>query len=361
MAGKIKTIFVCSNCGAKSPKWNGKCLDCGEWNTLVEETYVENKAKKSALSFISQSEAPVPLGKVTSQIEARFSTGMSEFDRVLGGGVVCGSLVLLGGDPGIGKSTILLQFCSNVSEDLKVLYISGEESKYQIKLRAERLGVTSDNLLLSSTTDILEIENAAVQLKPDVVIIDSIQTMTHPQLDSSNGSVVQVRECTSLLMRMAKRENISVFIIGHVNKDGAIAGPKVLEHIVDTVLYFEGERNMSYRILRTVKNRFGSTNEVGVFEMTGEGLAEVENPSAAMLSGRPTNSSGSCVTCVMEGSRPLMVEIQALATKSAFATPRRTTSGFDYNRMALLTAVLEKRGGFYLGSLDIFANVVGGA
>ena len=359
MADKLKTVFRCNNCGFESPKWYGKCPSCNEWNSFTEEVAVTVSSKKGLIRS-SKSESAVLLSDVSSKDDPRFLTGIRELDRVLGGGMVKGSLILIGGDPGIGKSTILLQICGHVCNNLKVLYISGEESKHQIKMRADRLGISTPKLYLASNTDILEINDMIIAEKPDIVIVDSIQTMQLPQLSSSAGSVVQVRECTSLLMRTAKSEDITIFIVGHVNKDGAIAGPKVLEHIVDTVLYFEGDRHLSYRILRAVKNRFGSTNEIGVFEMTESGLTEVENPSMMLLSGRPNNVPGSCVTSVMEGSRPLLVEVQALVSKSSFPSPRRTSAGFDYNRMALLIAVIEKRGGYFLGGLDAFINIVGG-
>lgn len=286
--------------------------------------------------------------------------GISELDRVLGGGIVRGSLVLLGGDPGIGKSTLLLQICEYLGKEQKILYVSGEESRAQVKLRANRLGVSTENLTLASMTDIENVVHAILQTEPDIVMVDSIQTMNFAAVSSSSGSVSQVRECTQILARVAKNEEISIFLVGHVNKDGAIAGPKVLEHIVDAVLYFEGERHLSYRILRAVKNRYGSTNEIGVFEMTTEGLHQVENPSMMLLSGRPSNVSGTCVACVIEGSRPILAEVQALVSKTSFGTPRRMSTGFDYNRTALLIAVLEKRAGYFFGNLDTYINVVGG-
>ncbi|MDE6125015.1 MAG: DNA repair protein RadA, partial [Eubacterium sp.] len=300
------------------------------------------------------------LKDITGDVEKRISTGIKEFDRVLGGGIVIGSLVLIGGDPGIGKSTILLQICEYLGRDKYVLYVSGEESANQIKLRANRLGVFTDNLAILSQTDVGTIVETIRTEKPDIVIIDSIQTMTYEECSSSAGSVTQVRECTNIFMHTAKSFGIPIFVVGHVNKDGAIAGPKVLEHIVDTVLYFEGERNYSYRILRGVKNRFGSTNEIGVFQMMQNGLQEVENPSLLMLSGRPKNTSGTCVACVMEGSRPILAEVQGLVTATGFGTPRRMSTGFDYNRMAMLLAVLEKRAGYYFNSMDAYINVVGG-
>lgn len=365
MAGKIKTVFVCNNCGFESPKWYGKCPDCGEWNSFAEETRAPLKAsavsKQLPMYSVQYDAAYVSsLNEVDSSEEHRYKTGLHEFDRVLGGGIVRGSLVLLGGDPGIGKSTILLQICEHLCNNLKVLYVSGEESRAQVKLRANRLGVTTNDLLLMAHTDIEYVVSAIQANKPDVVIVDSIQTMVASTISSSCGSVSQVKECTQILARLAKSENVSIFIVGHVNKDGAIAGPKVLEHIVDTVLYFEGERNLFYRILRAVKNRYGSTNEIGVFEMCDKGLREVENPSMMLLSGKPSGVSGTCVACVMEGSRPILAEIQALVSKSSFGVPRRMSTGFDYNRAALLIAVLEKRGGYFFGNLDAYINVVGG-
>lgn len=360
---KTKSIFVCSECGAQSPRWMGKCPSCGEWNTLIEElsTPPSTTAKGALLGGIPSSfAAPVAMDDVLDADEIRYPTGIKELNRVLGGGIVRGSLVLLGGDPGIGKSTLLLQMCNYLGLGLKILYVSGEESQRQIKLRAQRLNVTGPNLFLLAQTDIESIINTIAIHKPDIVMIDSIQTMTHSAISSAAGSVSQVRECTQCLMRCAKSEEIAVFIVGHVNKDGAIAGPKVLEHIVDAVLYFEGERNMPYRILRAVKNRYGSTNEIGVFEMTDSGLSEVDNPSMMLLSGRPIGVSGTCVACVMEGSRPILAEVQALVTKTGFGTPRRVSTGFDYNRMSLILAVLEKRAGFAFSSLDTYVNIVGG-
>lgn len=367
MAKTAKTVYVCSNCGYESPKWYGRCPECGEWNTFTEELR-QPAAKAPSVSAAIGSVAPagynpdevMRLKDVDSGAEVRYYTGISELDRVLGGGIVRGSLVLLGGDPGIGKSTLLLQICEYLGEEKKILYVSGEESRSQVKLRAKRLGVQTDNLLLASMTDIENVVHTIVQTKPDIVMVDSIQTMNFASVNSSSGSVSQVRECTQILARVAKNEEIAIFLVGHVNKDGAIAGPKVLEHIVDAVLYFEGERHLSYRILRAVKNRYGSTNEIGVFEMTGAGLTQVENPSIMLLSGRPSNVSGTCVACVIEGSRPIMVEVQALASKTSFGTPRRMSTGFDYNRTALLIAVLEKRAGYFFGNLDTYINIVGG-
>ncbi|MEF9853636.1 MAG: DNA repair protein RadA [Hydrogenoanaerobacterium sp.] len=363
--GKSKTVFVCNNCGFETPRWYGKCPECSEWNSFVEETRAPVKSvgltSKTPMPTVQYDSAYVStLAEIDSSEEQRYKTGMKEFDRVLGGGIVRGSLVLLGGDPGIGKSTILLQICKFLCENEKVLYISGEESRAQVKLRANRLGVTGESLLLMAHTDIEYVVSAIQANRPDIVIVDSIQTMSAAHISSSCGSVSQVKECTQILARLAKSENVSIFIVGHVNKDGAIAGPKVLEHIVDTVLYFEGERNLFYRILRAVKNRYGSTNEIGVFEMSDKGLNEVENPSMMLLSGKPSGVSGTCVACVIEGSRPILAEVQALVSKSSFGVPRRMSTGFDYNRAALLIAVLEKRGGYFFGNLDAYINVVGG-
>ncbi|MBR0412186.1 MAG: DNA repair protein RadA [Eubacterium sp.] len=320
---KVKSFYVCSECGYESAKWYGKCPQCGEWNTMEEQTPVA-VGKKGSTAKASVAVASVKkLSEISSDIEKRLLTGTSEFDRVLGGGIVEGSLILLSGDPGIGKSTILLQICQKLGQSHTVLYISGEESARQIKLRANRLGVDTDNLFILAETDVATIVETIKIEKPDMVIIDSIQTMMIDDVSSNAGSVTQVRECTNIFMHLAKSLGIPIFIVGHVNKDGAIAGPKVLEHIVDTVLYFEGERNYSYRILRSAKNRFGSTNEIGVFEMTQEGLKEVQNPSLLMLSGRPKNTSGTCVACTMEGSRPILAEVQGLVTASGFGTPRR--------------------------------------
>ena len=361
---KPKTVYICSQCGYESSKWNGRCPDCGEWNTLEESAapaVASVSGRKRERSTRDLSDAIIGIGNVdASHNEIRYSTGLSELDRVLGGGIVKGSLVLLGGEPGIGKSTMLLQICQFLGEEHTILYVSGEESARQIKLRASRLGVDSDNLYLLAENDCEAICDAVVREKPEIVIIDSIQTMCLQGLSSAIGSVTQVKECTNLFMRTAKSEEIPFFIVGHVNKDGAIAGPKVMEHIVDAVLFFEGQRNLSYRILRAVKNRFGSTNEIGVFEMRDKGLAQVENPSQLLLSGRPTDVSGCCVACVMEGSRPILAEVQALVSKSGFSVPRRTADGFDYNRLFLIIAVLEKRLGFFFGGLDVYLNVVGG-
>ena len=357
---KTKINYVCTQCGAIQPKWMGKCPDCGSWNTLVEN--VEAPVSRFASSAVLQTAKSTvqKLEQIDSSEEQRYLTQMEELNRVLGGGIVPGSVVLLSGDPGIGKSTLLLQICQTISSDAQILYVSGEESLRQIKLRAARLGVTTPNLSLSSTTNIEAVIDSIQSLKPDIVMVDSIQTMNLSALNSSSGSVTQVRECTQLLINIAKTMEIPVFIVGHVNKDGAIAGPKVMEHMVDAVLYFEGERNLSYRILRAIKNRYGSTNEIGVFEMGENGLDEVTNPSKAMLEGRPENVSGTCVACVIEGSRPILAEVQALVSKSGYAVPKRMATGFDYNRLSLILAVLEKRCGYFFGTLDAYINVVGG-
>ncbi len=359
---KVKSVYVCNQCGYETSKWNGKCPNCGEWNTFEEcQTTTHKAASGSSVSIRDISDSILNISAVDASFdEVRYSTGLNELDRVLGGGLVKGSLVLLGGEPGIGKSTLLLQICEHMGEDHTILYVSGEESVRQIKLRAQRLGVTNENLYLLAQTDCEAICSVIAKEKPEIVIIDSIQTMNISSISSAQGSISQVRECTNMFMRTAKNEEIPMFIVGHVNKDGAIAGPKVMEHIVDCVLYFEGQRNLSYRILRAVKNRFGSTNEIGVFEMATKGLAEVENPSMMLLSGRPTDVSGCCVACIMEGSRPIMAEVQALVSKSGFSAPRRTCTGFDYNRMAIIIAVLEKRLGFFFGGLDVYINIVGG-
>lgn len=360
---KTKTNYVCSQCGYETSKWNGKCPNCGEWNTFeeVEVTVRAGSASRTASAVADISDRIVNVGSVdASYSETRYKTGLSELDRVLGGGLVKGSMVLLGGEPGIGKSTVLLQICSFLGDDHTILYVSGEESLRQIKLRADRLGVNSPNLYLLAETDCEKICNVIVKQQPEIVIIDSIQTMSMAGISSAQGSVTQVRECTNLFMHTAKSEEIPMFIVGHVNKDGAIAGPKVMEHIVDCVLYFEGQRNLTYRILRAVKNRFGSTNEIGVFEMADKGLLEVENPSMLLLEGRPTDVSGTCVACIIEGTRPIMAEVQALVSKSTLSTPRRTATGIDYYRMSIIIAVLEKRLGYFFGGLDVYINIVGG-
>jgi DNA repair protein RadA/Sms len=362
MAKGRTTVFFCQNCGFESAKWMGQCPGCKEWNTFVEEV-IDKKALSSSGKIKRDDEktTPVPLSAITASDEARVSTDMKELDRVLGGGIVKGSLVLVGGDPGIGKSTLLLQVCRNLSDKkLSVLYVSGEESLHQIKLRAERIGSFSDSLLLLCETSLDTISEVIKQKKPQIVIIDSIQTMYNDAVASAPGSVSQVRESTGVLMQLAKGMGISIFIVGHVTKEGVVAGPRVLEHMVDTVLYFEGDRHESYRILRGVKNRFGSTNEIGVFEMRQEGLVEVENPSEYMLSGRPENASGSVVACSLEGTRPMLLEIQALVCHSFFNNPRRTATGTDYNRVNLLMAVLEKRVGMQLSDSDAYVNITGG-
>lgn len=358
MASKIKNVYVCTQCSYESAKWYGQCPGCGEWNTMEETVVTPVASKKHSASSIGS--RAVVIDEISEMGEIRYDTGISEFNRVLGGGLVKGSLVLIGGDPGIGKSTILLQACKFLSENKKVLYVSGEESASQIKLRATRLGVMSKNLYVLCETDAEYISELIRTDKPDVVIVDSIQTMSITEIQSSTGSITQVRECTNLFMRTAKSLAVPIFIVGHVNKDGNIAGPKVLEHIVDTVLYFEGDKNMSYRILRAVKNRFGSTNEIGVFTMNDNGLEEVPNPSKMLLEGRPKNTSGTCVMCVMEGSRPILAEVQALVTPTGFGNPRRMTNGYDFNRMAMLIAVLEKRAGYFFANTDCYLNIIGG-
>ena len=353
-----KSVYFCQNCGHEESKWLGQCPMCKEWNTFAEEKVVSIKGQKS--SGEKQVQA-VTLSSVTTDEDERMKTELVELDRVLGGGIVPGSLVLVGGDPGIGKSTLLLQVCQKLSAmNKKVLYISGEESLKQIKLRANRMGEFSENLYLLCETSLNLIQTAIEREKPDVVVIDSIQTMYNEEIGSAPGSVSQVRESTNVFMQLAKGMNIAIFIVGHVTKEGTVAGPRVLEHMVDTVLYFEGDRHASYRILRGVKNRFGSTNEIGVFEMRKEGLVEVENPSEFMLSGKPENASGSVVACAMEGTRPMLMEIQALVCKSNFGMPRRTAAGIDYNRVNLLMAVLEKRVGLPLSGYDAYVNIAGG-
>ncbi len=359
MASKAKSVYVCNQCGYETPKWYGCCPDCGEWNTMEEEvrSAVSNSKKPEIARKTVFAEQ---INEISADDEIRFRTGMGELDRVLGGGIVKGSLVLLSGDPGIGKSTILLQICEYLGKNLRILYVSGEESSRQIKLRANRLGVKTDNLYIMSQTDAEAIVEYIKSTKPNLVIVDSIQTMAISEISSSPGSVTQVRETTNLFMHCAKGLGIPTIIVGHVNKDGNIAGPKVLEHIVDCVLYFEGERHLSYRILRAVKNRYGSTNEIGVFEMLDKGLAEVPNPSLMLISGKPKNTAGTCIACVMEGSRPILAEVQGLVASSGYGNARRTATGFDYNRMSMLLAVLEKRAGFIFSNCDAYINVVGG-
>lgn len=359
MPPKSKTVFVCNECGYESMKWTGQCAGCGAWNTMEEMVSAPQKAASQRSAGVRMATART-LSAIDKTAEHRFVTGIGELDRVLGGGIVKGSVVLLSGDPGIGKSTILLQVCRALSDRLSILYISGEESPVQIKLRAERLGVDGDGVTVMPETDTQAVCEYISALKPDLVMVDSIQTMQISELSSSAGSIVQVRESTNMLLRTAKNLDIPTMIVGHVNKGGDIAGPKVLEHIVDTVLYFEGERNQSYRILRAIKNRFGSTNEIGVFEMTDKGLTEVENPSAMLLSGRQAGVSGGCITCVIEGTRPILSEVQSLVTTTGFGNPRRMSTGFDYNRLNMLLAVLEKRMGLYFSNLDTYLNIVGG-
>lgn len=359
MAKGKGSIFFCQECGYESAKWLGQCPACKEWNSFVEEPVVGKKTGNNKIGRGTETE-PTCLAQISMEKEERIYTGIKELDRVLGGGIVAGSLVLVGGDPGIGKSTLLLQVCRNLAESKKVLYISGEESLKQIKLRADRLGTFTDNLLLLCETNLNNIRTAIERVKPDVVVIDSIQTMYNEEVSSAPGSVSQVRETTGILMQIAKGMGISIFIVGHVTKEGVVAGPRVLEHMVDTVLYFEGDRHAAYRILRGVKNRFGSTNEIGVFEMRESGLEEVENPSEYMLNGKPKGASGSVVTCAMEGTRPILLEIQALVCRTNFGIPRRATAGTDYNRVNLLMAVLEKRLGFQLGDCDAYVNITGG-
>ncbi len=360
MKEKIKTVYICNNCGESFPRWMGKCSSCGEWNTMVQDEVREKKGR--APTRLSSETKTHILKDIDEKIKghARLSTGIAELDRVFGGGIVIGSLMLLSGEPGAGKSTLLLQICDHISSGGKVLYVSGEESVRQIKLRANRLGIYGDNIILATETSIEDICALIEGTKPVLAVIDSIQTMQSETVNSSVGSVTQVKECTARLLHVAKSNEIPVFVVGHVNKDGAIAGPKVMEHTVDTVLYFEGDRTLPYRILRAAKNRYGSTNEIGLFDMTSDGLQEVTNPSLTLLEGRPGGIGGSCVVCTMEGSRPIFAEVQALVVKSNYPSPRRTTSGFDYNRANLLLAILEKRAGYPFGALDVYINVVGG-
>ena len=357
---KSKTIFFCTNCGNESPRWMGRCPGCGAFNTMEEHIEKPAPAGRAKAAPVGQSRKPQRIREVRSDGELRFSTGMGELDRVLGGGAVAGSLVLVGGAPGIGKSTLLLQICDQLCKGRKVLYISGEESERQLKLRAERLKVDPDELFILSETRLSDIVAAAEEMEPDILIVDSIQTLYNEENDSSPGSVSQVKDCTMSMMHLSKAQGITVFVVGHINKDGNIAGPKVLEHMVDCVLYFEGDPNTSYRLLRAAKNRFGSTNEIGVFEMLDVGLVEVPNPSQMLLEGRPEGASGTCVACVMEGTRPVLAEVQALVSKTTFNVPRRTADGFDFNRAVLLLAVAEKRAGMKLSVFDAYINVIGG-
>ena len=357
---KTKTVYFCTVCGNETPKWQGKCAACGAWNTIEEHIEKPVAAGKVRATPIGTMRTAQKLGEVTCEAEIRFCTGMGELDRVLGGGAVEGSLVLVGGAPGIGKSTLLLQICQNLCNERKVLYITGEESMRQVSMRAQRLGVSTDNLYILSETRLSDMLEAVSDAKPDILIVDSIQTMYNEENDSSPGSVSQVKDCTMALMQLSKMEGITVFVVGHINKDGAIAGPKVLEHMVDCVLYFEGDPNSTYRLLRAAKNRFGSTNEIGVFEMCDKGLVEIPNPSQMLLSGRPEGACGTCVACVMEGTRPVLAEVQALVAKTTFNVPRRTADGFDFNRAVLLLAVAEKRANMRLSAFDAYINIIGG-
>ncbi len=358
MAKGKKIVYFCQNCGNEESKWLGQCPSCKEWNTFVEEKVIATS--KAAAVSANREVNIVSLSEVSADDQVRIQVGIKELDRVLGGGIVPGSLVLVGGDPGIGKSTLLLQVCQRLSKERSVLYISGEESLSQIKLRANRMGEFCENLKLLCETNLDTIRTVIENKKPELVVIDSIQTMYSEEVASAPGSVSQVRESTNVFMQLAKGLGITIFIVGHVTKEGTVAGPRVLEHMVDTVLYFEGDRHASYRILRGVKNRFGSTNEIGVFEMRQDGLAEVENPSEYMLSGKPENASGSVVACSIEGTRPMLIEIQALVCETNFGMPRRTATGTDYNRVNLLMAVLEKRIGLHLSNCDAYVNIAGG-
>lgn len=357
---KAKTIYYCTACGNETPQWTGRCPGCGAWNTLEEHIEKPVAPGRAKASPVGMSRTPQRLSQVDTQTEIRFYTGMGELDRVLGGGAVAGSLVLVGGAPGIGKSTLLLQICDVLCKERTVLYISGEESERQIKFRAVRLGVTSEQLFILSETRLSDIMAAVESINPDILIVDSIQTLYNEENTSSPGSVSQVKDCTMTLMHLSKSKGVTVFVVGHINKDGAIAGPKVLEHMVDCVLYFEGDINSNYRLLRAAKNRFGSTNEIGVFEMMDTGLKEVPNPSQMLLAGRPDGAPGTCVACVMEGTRPILAEVQALVTKTTFNVPRRAADGFDFNRAVLLMAVSEKRAGMKLNVFDAYINVIGG-
>lgn len=355
---KAKTVFFCTACGNETPKWQGRCPSCGAWNTMEE--HVEKPTAVVKAKTVGVGKTAQKLSEVSSDKEIRFTTGIGELDRVLGGGAVAGSLVLVSGAPGIGKSTLLLQICTSLCLGRKVLYVSGEESERQLKLRAVRLGVSPESLYVLSETRLSDILQSVETVQPDILIVDSIQTLYNEENESSPGSVSQVKDCTMSLMQISKIQGITVFVVGHINKDGAIAGPKVLEHMVDCVLYFEGDPNTSYRLLRAAKNRFGSTNEIGVFEMRDTGLMEVPNPSQMLLSGRPEGASGTCVACVMEGTRPVLAEVQALVTKTTFNVPRRTADGFEFNRAVLLLAVAEKRGNMRLNVFDAYINVIGG-
>ena len=361
MSAKRKTEYVCMECGYDSPKWFGKCPGCGEWNTMKEMTVTQTTGTNFVSSAVIPESEPIAISRLSAeQRDIRFATGIGELDRVLGGGMVKGSLTLISGEPGIGKSTLLLQAGKHLAQENRVLYVTGEESAAQIKLRADRLSVTGETLLVYAETRLEQIFAAADRAQPQVMIVDSIQTMFSEDVQSTPGSITQIRECTMRLMQYAKGKGVSIVLVGHVNKDGNIAGPKILEHMVDAVLNFEGERHLSYRMLRAVKNRYGSTNEIGMFEMTGNGLLEVPNPSAALLAGRPADANGSCVVAALEGTRPLLTEVQGLVTKSAYGSARRTAAGIDHSRAVLLLAILEKRAGFLLGAYDAYVNVVGG-
>ena len=357
---KTKTVYFCTQCGNETPKWQGRCPACGAWNSLEEHVEKPAAPGRAKSAPVGMSQTPKKLHEVDTGSEIRFSSGMGELDRVLGGGAVAGSLVLVGGAPGIGKSTLLLQICNQLCRERSVLYVSGEESERQLKLRAQRLGVAPDNLYILSETRLSDVLEAVETTGPDILIVDSVQTLYNEENESSPGSISQVKDCTMSMMQLSKSRGITVFVVGHINKDGAIAGPKVLEHMVDCVLYFEGDPNSSYRLLRAAKNRFGSTNEIGVFEMGDSGLIEVPNPSQMLLEGRPEGASGTCVACVMEGTRPILAEVQALVSKTTFNVPRRTADGFDFNRAALLLAVAEKRAGMKLNIFDAYINVIGG-
>lgn len=357
---KAKTVYFCTACGNETPKWVGRCPGCGAWNTLEEHIEKPVAAGRAKAAPVGVSRRPQRIDQVDTDTEIRFSTGMGELDRVLGGGAVAGSLVLVGGAPGIGKSTLLLQICNSLCQGRSVLYISGEESERQLKLRAVRLGVAPEQLFILSETRLSDVLEAVDEIRPDILIVDSIQTLYNEENESSPGSISQVKDCTMSMMHLSKSQGVTVFVVGHINKDGNIAGPKVLEHMVDCVLYFEGDQNSSYRLLRAAKNRFGSTNEIGVFEMMDSGLIEVPNPSQMLLAGRPEGASGTCVACVMEGTRPVLAEVQALVAKTTFNVPRRAADGFDFNRAVLLMAVAEKRAGMKLNVFDAYINVIGG-
>ena len=357
---KTKTVFFCTACGNETPRWQGRCPACGAWNTIEEHIEKSASSGKAKTASVGLSRKPQKLSGLDTMPQVRFTTGMGELDRVLGGGAVVGSLVLVGGAPGIGKSTLLLQICNSLCSGRSVLYVSGEESEQQIKLRAQRLHVAPDSLMILAETSLSDVLESVEEVKPDILIVDSIQTLYNEENDSAPGSVSQVKDCTMSMMQLSKTQGVTVFVVGHINKDGNIAGPKVLEHMVDCVLNFEGDPNTSYRLLRATKNRFGSTNEIGVFEMSDIGLIEVPNPSQILLQGRPEGASGTCVACVMEGTRPILAEVQALVCKTNFNVPRRTADGFDFNRSALLLAVAEKRAGLKLSQFDAYINVIGG-